>query len=145
MEEAIGKLTRQYHRTLAGQEETRQAERNLIPAELKRVRGRISFVSPHAVNNKHQTNLPTDQSHFSADIPNGAGFGGFGEDFPQVSHSNLCCCVLLYFLFPRLISKRLHSITRMFRWTNSSSVIQRHGPLKTCSEVMEFKDNNNNH
>lgn len=38
MEEAIGKLTRQYHRTLAGQEETRQAERNLIPAAVKKVR-----------------------------------------------------------------------------------------------------------
>ncbi|CRG91279.1 Mediator of RNA polymerase II transcription subunit 12-like protein [Talaromyces islandicus] len=67
MEEAIGKLTRQYHRTLAGQEETRQAERNLIPAGLKRM------------------NLPTDQSQFSADISNGLGFGAFGEEFPQIA------------------------------------------------------------
>lgn len=41
--------------------------------------------------------LPTDQSQFSADIPNAAGFGGFGDDFPQVSYSHPCLCSLLPF------------------------------------------------
>ncbi|KAH8703511.1 hypothetical protein BGW36DRAFT_369443 [Talaromyces proteolyticus] len=70
MEEAVSKVTRQYHRILAEQEELRNVERQIIPTEIKRVDTRA------------------DHDQISANITNNAGLFNLDSDVSQIAFEN---------------------------------------------------------